>query len=131
MGVYGMFAIAVLLYSLRNIVKPEAWNDKWLKFSCWMLNIGLAGMVLITLLPVGVLQIKEAFEHGYWASRSPSFLQQDVVQNLLLVRFVPDTIFLIGVVALLVFAIKVLFHLRKPTHGEGEELPVANLAEEE
>jgi len=131
MGVYGMFAIAVLLYSLRNIVKPEAWNDKWLKFSCWMLNIGLAGMIVVTLLPVGILQIKESFINGYWASRSPSFLQQDIVQNLLLIRFVPDTIFLIGVVALLVFAIKVLFHLRKPTHGEGEELPVANLAEEE
>ncbi|MEB3751466.1 nitric-oxide reductase large subunit [Geobacillus sp. FSL W8-0032] len=131
MGVYGMFAIAVLLYSLRNIVKPEAWNDKWLKFSCWMLNIGLAGMVVITLLPVGILQMKEAFTRGYWASRSSSFLQQDIVQNLLLLRAVPDTIFLSGVVALLVFAIKAMFHLRKPTHSEGEELPVANLAEEE
>lgn len=34
MGVYGMFSIAVILFSLRNVVKPSAWNDKILKLSC-------------------------------------------------------------------------------------------------
>ncbi|MEC1241495.1 cbb3-type cytochrome c oxidase subunit I, partial [Bacillus paralicheniformis] len=58
MGVYGMFAIAVWLYTLRNIAKKEAWNDKWLKIACWSLNIGLFGMVFINLLPVGFLQLK-------------------------------------------------------------------------
>ena len=131
MGVYGMFAIAVLLYSLRNIVKPEAWNDKLIKFSCIMLNVGLAGMVFVALLPTGFLQIKEAYFNGYAASRSASFLQKGNVQNLLTWRAVPDTIFLIGVVALLVFAVKALFNLRKPTHNENEKLPVKDLAIEE
>lgn len=131
MGVYGMFAIAVLLYSLRNIVKPEAWNDKWIKFSCIMLNIGLAGMVVVSLLPTGFLQIKEAYYNGYAASRSASFLQKEVVQHLLTWRAVPDTIFLIGVVALLAFAVKALFNLRKPTHGENEKLPVKDLSIDE
>lgn len=130
MGVYGMFGIAVLLYSLRNIVKPEAWNDKWLKFSCWMLNIGLAGMIVVTLLPIGIMQLKEAFLHGYWASRSPDFLKQDIVQNLLTLRSVPDTIFLVGVITLMVFSVKALFHLRKPTHQEEQALPVPDLAKE-
>jgi nitric oxide reductase subunit B len=131
MGVYGMFAIAVLLYSLRSIVKPEAWNDKWLKISCILLNIGLAGMVFLSLLPVGFLQIKDAFDHGYAASRAAAFLQQPIVQKLLLWRAVPDTIFLIGVVILLVFAFKAMFNLRKPTHVENEKLPVKDLAVEE
>ena len=131
MGVYGMFAIAVLLYSLRSIVKPEAWNDKWLKISCILLNIGLAGMVFLSLLPVGFLQIKDAFDHGYAASRAAAFLQQPIVQKLLLWRAVPDTIFLIGVVILLVFAFKAMFNLRKPTHNENEKLPVKDLAVEE
>ena len=131
MGVYGMFAIAVLLYSLRNIVKPEAWNDKLIKFSCIMLNVGLAGMVFVALLPTGFLQIKEAYYNGYAASRSASFLQKGIVQNLLTWRAVPDTIFLIGVVALLVFAVKALFNLRKPTHNENEKLPVKDLAVDE
>jgi len=130
MGVYGMFGIAVLLYSLRNIVKPEAWNDKWLKFSCWMLNIGLAGMIVVTLLPIGIMQLKEAFLHGYWASRSPEFLKQDIVQNLLTLRSIPDTIFLVGVITLMVFSVKALFHLRKPTHQEEQALPVPDLAKE-
>lgn len=131
MGVYGMFAIAVLLYSLRNIVKPEKWNDKWLKISCWLLNIGLAGMILITLLPVGFMQLKEAFVNGYWSSRDPSFLQQEIVQQLLTIRAIPDTIFLLGVVILAIFCVKALFNLRKHTHGEGEALPVKDLAAEE
>ncbi|CAH0345784.1 nitric-oxide reductase large subunit [Bacillus sp. CECT 9360] len=131
MGVYGMFAIAVLLYSLRNIVHPDKWNDKILKIACWALNIGLAGMILITLLPVGFLQLKEAFDKGYWASRSPEFLKQDLIQNLLTVRAVPDTIFLVGVIIIMIFSVKALFNLRKPTHKENEPLPVKDLAAEE
>lgn len=131
MGVYGMFAVAVLLYTLRNIVKPEAWNDKWIKISCILLNIGLAGMVFLSLLPVGIMQIKEAFYNGYAASRDSSFLKQDLVQTILTWRAVPDTIFLIGVVILVLFCIKAFFNLRKPTHGEEELLPVKDLAIDE
>ncbi|WP_394141434.1 nitric-oxide reductase large subunit [Cytobacillus oceanisediminis] len=131
MGVYGMFAIAVLLYSLRNIVKPEKWNDKWLKFSCIMLNVGLAGMVFASLLPVGFLQMKEAYVNGYAASRSADFLKQDIIQSLLTLRSVPDTIFLVGVVALVLFSIKAMFNLRKVTHKEIEPLPVRDLSTDE
>ncbi|WP_419180471.1 nitric-oxide reductase large subunit [Bacillus salipaludis] len=131
MGVYGMFAIALLLYSLRNIVKPEVWKDKWLKVSCILLNIGLAGMVFFSLLPVGFIQIKKAFYHGYAASRSSSFLRDELVKTLLTWRAVPDTIFLIGVVILMAFCVKCLFNLRKPTHKEEEKLPVKDLTLDE
>jgi nitric oxide reductase subunit B len=132
MGVYGMFAISLLLFSLRNVVKPEAWNDKLLKFVCWMLNVGLAGMVFISLLPIGLVQLKLAYEKGYWASRDPeTYYGMDIVHNLLLFRAVPDTIFLIGVVGLVIFCVKVFFNLRKPTHGENEPLPVRDLTADE
>jgi nitric oxide reductase subunit B len=132
MGVYGMFAISLLLFSLRNVVKPEAWNDKLLKFVCWTLNIGLAGMVFISLLPIGFVQLKLAYEKGYWASRDPlTYYNLPIVHNLLLFRAVPDTIFLIGVIALVVFCVKVFFNLRKPTHGENEPLPVRDLTIDE
>jgi nitric oxide reductase subunit B len=132
MGVYGMFAIALLLFALRNIVNPKVWNDKLLKFVCWMLNIGLAGMVFITLLPIGLVQLKLAYEQGYWASRDPQiFFGKDIVQDLLLFRAVPDTIFLIGVVGLVFFCIKAFFNFRKPTHGENEPLPVKDLTTNE
>lgn len=63
--------------------------------------------------------------------RSASFLQKDIVETLLTWRAVPDTIFLIGVVILLVFCIKAIFNLRKPTHKEGEKLPVKDLSMDE
>lgn len=131
MGVYGFFAVGVLVFSLRNIVKPEKWNDKIIKISCWLMNIGLAGMIAISLLPVGWLQLKEAFFKGYWVSRSPEFLQQEVVVNLITIRAIPDTIFLIGVVLIMYVAVKAIFNLRKPTHQEGEPLPVKDLAVDE
>lgn len=132
MGVYGMFAISLLLFALRNIVNPKVWNDKLLKIVCWMLNIGLAGMVFITLLPIGFVQLKLAYEQGYWASRDPeTYFGIEIVQNLLLFRAVPDTIFLIGVVGLVYFCIKAFFNLRKPTHEENEPLPVKDLTTNE
>ncbi|SDY03658.1 nitric oxide reductase subunit B [Evansella caseinilytica] len=124
MGVYGMFAIAVILFTLRNIIKPGAWNEKLIKISLWGLNLGLAGMILITLLPIGYFQFKTAFESGYWASRAVEFYQQDIIQTLLAWRALPDSIFIVfGVVPLLILTVKALFHLRAVTHGEGEELP--------
>lgn len=131
MGVYGMFAGAVLIYSLRNIVNPEKWSDRWVKFIVIMLNVGLAGMVFLSLLPVGYLQLKEAYFNGYAASRSSQFLQGGTVEMLLTLRSIPDTIFLIGVAALAIFSVKALFNLRKVTHKEGEQLPVKDLAVDE
>lgn len=118
MGVYGMFAVAVLLYSMRHIVRPDKWTektDKLLKISCWGLNIGLAGMVIMTLLPVGIIQLQEAFANGFWFARDPSFYQDGLVRTLLWIRLIPDSIFILaGVVPLVWFAVKALFNLRKP-----------------
>lgn len=123
MGVYGMFAIAVLLFSLRNVVKPEWWSDKWLKVSLWGLNLGLAGMILFTLLPVGLKQLQMAYESGYWFSRSAAFFQDGFVRTSLWIRILPDSVFiLLGVLPLLLFTVRALFHLRKPTVKDGEKL---------
>ncbi|HEX7057711.1 MAG TPA: nitric-oxide reductase large subunit [Bacilli bacterium] len=123
MGVYGMFALAVLAYVLRNIVEPKEWREKWLKVSCLGLNIGLAGMIVITLLPVGFLQIKEAYEHGYWASRSAAFFTHPIVRELLWWRIIPDCIFIIVGILPLVYAVaRSMFHLRKTDVKDGEEI---------
>ncbi len=127
MGVYGMFAIAVLLYSLRNIVKPEAWSDKLLRISCWGLNIGLAGMILITLLPVGLMQMKTAFDKGYWASRAYEFYLDPLVNKLLWIRALPDTVFLVvGILPLLYVVVKAQFNLRKPNVKEDQNIEENN-----
>lgn len=113
MGVYGMFSIAILLYTLRNIVKPDKWNDKLAKFSVWALNIGLAGMILISLLPVGFLQLKESYQNGFWAARDFSFYQDSLVHTLLWIRMLPDSIFILGILPLLLLAWKGFRNLRQ------------------
>lgn len=121
MGVYGMFAIAVLLYTMRNIVEPDKWNDKLLRLSCWGLNIGLTGMIVITLLPVGFMQLKHSFDFGYWSARDFSFYQEGPVNLLLWLRIIPDSIFIVlGILPLVYAVVRSMFHLRKPNVEEEE-----------
>ncbi|MHC5268870.1 nitric-oxide reductase large subunit [Enterococcus sp. LJL98] len=123
-GVYGMFSIAILLYTFRNISKKEFWTEKvekYIRLSAWLLNIGLAGMTFITLMPVGHLQLKDAVEFGYWHARQTSFYQQPLVALLLWLRIIPDLIFTAGVVILLVIVVRGFFQL-KPADNEGMAL---------
>ncbi|HWQ56020.1 MAG TPA: nitric-oxide reductase large subunit [Bryobacteraceae bacterium] len=114
MGVYGMLAIALAMFSLRNIVHPRCWKEKWIMTGFWGLNIGLMGMIVITLVPVGVMQAVESFEHGFWSARSLEFYRQPVVHTLLWLRIVPDMIFLfVGIVPLVAAACYGFLNLRR------------------
>lgn len=122
-GVYGMLAIALMLFSWRGLVEKRYWNDKILKLSFWSLNIGLTLMFLITLLPVGLLQIGYALEKGYWYARSADFYALPVVKTLAEVRIVPDSIIILfGAMPLFYFLLRTYPHLRaaeeKPTPEE-------------
>jgi nitric oxide reductase subunit B len=113
MGVYGMLAIALALFSLRNIVEPRYWKEKWLMVSFWGLNVGLMGMIVVTLVPIGVMQAVESFNHGFWSARSLEFYQQPWVKTLLWVRIAPDSVFIVlGVLPLVAAAVYGFFHLR-------------------
>jgi nitric oxide reductase subunit B len=125
MGVYGMLAIALLLYVLRNIVKPEAWSDKLVKLSLWGLNIGLMGMILVTLLPVGFMQMAESWQYGFHVARDFTFYQKPLVHFLLWIRIVPDTVFLVpGILPLAWLAFKGLLNLRPAQKSTGEAIVV-------
>jgi len=74
-----------------------------LKTSFWSLNIGLAPMALLTLLPLlplGTMQPLAAIEHGYWHARLAEFVQQPIAELRVWLRAPGDTIFSIGAVAL-------------------------------
>ncbi len=102
-GVYGMLGIGLVLFCLRGM-KPElTWHDGLLRTSFWCLNIGLALMALLTLLPLGTLQLFAALEHGYWYARSAEFMQRPLVELLIWMRVPGDTIFSIGALALAAF----------------------------
>jgi nitric oxide reductase subunit B len=102
-GVYGMLGIGLMLFCLRGL-KPEArWNTGLVKTSFWTLNIGLAGMALFTLLPMGVLQLIAAVENGYWYARSADFMGQPLIELLVWMRVPGDTLFSVGALCLAVF----------------------------
>jgi nitric oxide reductase subunit B len=99
-GVYGMLGIGLMLFCLKGLASRNLWKPGVVKFAFWSINVGLALMVLISLLPVGLLQTWASVEHGLWYARSAEFLQTGLMNTLRWLRVVGDTIFAIGVVAL-------------------------------
>jgi len=120
-GVYGMLAISLILFSWRGLVKEEHWNDRILKISFWGLNGGLFLMFLLTLLPVGLMQVYYSYTQGFWYARSADFYELPIVQTLGFWRIVPDSvIILVGAVPLLYFLASTFPKLRdsKPVSRE-------------
>jgi len=66
MGVFGIFAMALMVFALRQLSSDEPWGrvERMVRIS-WGLNSGLALMVVTSLFPGGVLQIWDVLEHGY------------------------------------------------------------------
>lgn len=105
-GVYGMLGIALLLFCLRGLRGQMHWDTRALKVSFWSLNLGLVLMALLTLLPIGTLQLLAALEHGYAYARSADFMQQPIIDMLVWMRVPGDTIFSVGAVALTWFVFR-------------------------
>jgi nitric oxide reductase subunit B len=105
-GVYGLLGVGLMLFCLRGIKPNVAWNERVLKTSFWAFNIGLAGMALLTLLPIGIIQLNAAIEHGYWYARSEHLMQNPLIQLLVWLRVPGDTVFSVGALALAWFVIR-------------------------
>ncbi len=102
-GVYGMLAIALMLFSMRHIVAKAAWSDRLLKWSFWGLNGGLALMTVVSLAPSGFYQFYYAVRDGLWYARSPEIASGEVIRTLAWARIGPDLIFAAGALLMLVF----------------------------
>jgi nitric oxide reductase subunit B len=53
-------------------------------------------MSLLTLLPLDLLQLHAALEHGYWYARSAEFMGPPLIEVLVWMRVPGDTIFSVG-----------------------------------
>ncbi len=105
-GVYGMLGIGLMLFTISAIAGNAVWGEKALKFGFWGLNIGLAAMTMLSLLPIGVAQTVASIDVGMWYARSAEFMQQDYMQVLRWLRALGDTIFAAGAVVLAWFVLK-------------------------
>ena len=105
-GVYGTLAIALMLFSMRNIVPLAAWSDRLLKWSFWCLNGGLLAMTLVSLLPAGFYQFYYAVKYGMWYARSPEIASGPVIRALSYARIGPDLVFWAGSLLMLAFVLR-------------------------
>jgi nitric oxide reductase subunit B len=95
-GVYGMLGLGLTLFCLRALRPHAPHGDKALAVSFWAIGVGLLAMVLLSVLPLGLVQTWASVTHGYWYARSPELLQGSGLQTLRWMRVPGDTVFAIG-----------------------------------
>ncbi|MBD2653365.1 nitric-oxide reductase large subunit [Synechocystis sp. FACHB-383] len=126
-GVYGCLAIALMLFSLREIVPDRAWNEKILRFSFWSLNGGLGMMMVLGLIPNGFYQLMQSINHGTWYARSAEVIGSPWMQWTVWLRIPGDIVFTLGAITIVVFtgrAVYSVFH--QPTQlGPSEAISPA------
>ena len=113
-GVYGTLGLALLLFCLRAMQPERKWNTKLLAFAFWAINIGMLMEILLSLLPIGLLQTYQSVNQGYWYARSPEFMQTSLMQTLRWMRLFGDTVFAIGAIAFVWFAIDLMIRKSEP-----------------
>jgi nitric oxide reductase subunit B len=92
-GVYGMLGIGLMLFCLRGLYDQSLHADRWLAPSFWGLNVGLAMMVFLSLLPAGIYQAWASVSHGLWYARSPEIIHSPVMEALVWLRVPGDLVF--------------------------------------
>lgn len=122
-GVYGTLGLALLLFCMRAMEPERKWNTKLLSFAFWTINIGMLLEIMLSLLPIGLLQTYQSVSVGYWSARSPEFMQTPLMQNLRWMRLFGDTIFAIGAVAFVWFALKLMLTKGEKGVESVEDLP--------
>lgn len=64
-----MLGLGLILFRLRALRPGLAWKERPLAIAFWSINIGLAAMVVFSMLPVGLMQAWASFEYGTWHAR--------------------------------------------------------------
>ncbi|MFB6113032.1 MAG: nitric-oxide reductase large subunit [Halodesulfurarchaeum sp.] len=97
-GAFGLFALGLGTFVLRFLTPQEAWStvERYLRGSFWTMNVGLALMLVFSLIPIGFLQLGAVLEHNYDWARSLAFYGQQQIQWLFWARMPGDLLVIIG-----------------------------------
>ena len=104
-GVYGILGIGLILFVLRGLYPDRHWNDKLLGWAFWLINIGLMTMLVVSVLPIGIMQAVEAIQNGYWSARSEEFMHTELMQTVRWLRVPGDILLAVGELLLVYFII--------------------------
>jgi nitric oxide reductase subunit B len=96
MGVFGMLAVGLMVFVLRQTTSDAAWPrlERFVRCGFWGLNIGLAMMVVFSLFPSGILQMYDVIQNGYWHARSLAYTAGTVPRLLEWLRMPGDLVFI-------------------------------------
>jgi nitric oxide reductase subunit B len=65
--------------------------------------------IVLSLLPVGLMQTYQSVSVGYWSARSSEFMQTDLMQTLRWLRMIGDSIFALGAISFVYFALNLMW----------------------
>jgi nitric oxide reductase subunit B len=105
-GVYGMLGIGLLLFCLRGLSERAAWTENLLRPAFWGLNIGLAMMVFMSLVPSGIYQAWASVSKGMWYARSPEVIHSPFMETMVWMRVPGDLVFTVGALFLALFVLR-------------------------
>jgi nitric oxide reductase subunit B len=129
MGVYGMLAIGFFMFAARYFIPPDRSSERAMKISFWSLNIGLALMIFVNLIPLGAYQLQESFQWGYWHARRMEFFMRPDVRLIEWLRLPGDVLFIVGGILPVVYLAIRMFKERKrygqlPRGAQTEDLTI-------
>lgn len=99
-GVYGMLSLGLILLIVQTAFKEREWNPRFMALAFWGLNGGLALMILLSLLPIGLIQGYASISTGLWYARGPELMQSELIQTLRWFRAIGDIVFAAGSLSL-------------------------------
>lgn len=120
-GVYGMLGIGLMLFCMRGLTDVKRWNHRLLNIAFWSLNIGLAMMTFLSLLPQGLWQTYASIKHYYAYARTAEFMHSPIMEGFVWARVPGDIVFSVGVFA---FALFVYQAFTKGERSIGEHVKV-------
>ncbi|MCM1111419.1 MAG: cbb3-type cytochrome c oxidase subunit I [Clostridium sp.] len=96
-GVFGFLALGLCVFVMRKNLDDEHWKPvmRWVRVAFWGLNIGLALMVVLSMLPGGFVQLFDSFQNGYWHARSIEFTNSPLMARLGWLRIIGDLVFIL------------------------------------
>ena len=101
-----MLGAGLMTFVLRESVSDETWLKlaRVVRVAFWGMNIGLAMMVLFSLFPGGIMQVRDVIENGYWHARSLDYLATPLARTLEWLRMPGDLVFMFAGAAPLALA---------------------------
>lgn len=95
LGAFGFLALGLLLYVIRH-ASPDGWDERKLRLSFWLLNVGLLIMIGLSVTPIGVLQLITVVQSDYAAARALAFYERPSVYVLNYLRVPGDATIILG-----------------------------------